>query len=85
MFDKLKSYFSVLNMWLLFAFSLFASGQVLAADTTTTAGSVDFSSLTSSVNFTSVVAVILTIGAAAVTVYLAMIGVRAVWRQIKSI
>lgn len=85
MFDKLKSYFSVLNMWFLFAFSLFSSGQVLAAGTTTTAGSVDFSTLSNSVNFTSVVAVILTIGAAAVTVYLAMTGVRAVWRQIKSI
>ncbi|EET4494562.1 hypothetical protein ABRR10_002015 [Escherichia coli] len=85
MFGKLKSHFSGLNMWLLSAFPLFASGQVLAADTTTTAGSVDFSPLTTSVNFTSVVAVILTIGAAAVTVYLAMIGVRAVWRQIKSI
>lgn len=78
MFDKLKSRFSDLKMGLLAASVLLASGQALAAGTTTTAGNVDFSSLTTSVNFTSVVAVILSIGAAAVTVYLAMIGVRAV-------
>ena len=84
MFDKFKSSCGSFKTKVLAVPVLFLSGQVLAAPTTTT-GSVDFTSLTSSVNFTSVVSVILTIGAAAVTVYLAMIGVRAVWRQIKSI
>lgn len=97
MFDKFKSFcfsFSEKVKGKIIGFKtkvlavpvLFASSQVFASTTaTTTTGSVDFTTLISSVNFTSVVSVILSIGAAAVTVYLAMIGVRAVWRQIKSI
>lgn len=85
MFYKFKSSCGSFKSKVLAVPVLFASGQVFAADMAKTTGSVDFSSLISSVNFTSVVAVILSIGAAAVTVYLAMIGVRAVWRQIKSI
>ncbi|MEB7123789.1 hypothetical protein NEM37_03355 [Escherichia coli] len=84
-FDKVKNKFSVFKAKVLAVPVLFASGQVFAAGTTTTTGSVDFTPLTTSINFTSVVAVILSIGSAAVVVYLAMIGVRAVWRQIKSI
>lgn len=84
-FDKVKNKFSDFKAKVLAVPVFFASGQVFAADTPKTTGSVDFSSLISSVNFTSVVAVILSIGAAAVTVYLAIIGVRVVWRQIKSV
>ncbi|HHY1757398.1 TPA: hypothetical protein ACV19K_002789 [Escherichia coli] len=84
-FEKVKNKFSDFKAKVLAVPVLFASGQVFAAGTATTTGSVDFTPLTTSVNFTSVVSVILSIGAAAVTVYLAVIGVRAVWRQIKSI
>ncbi|EAA1959936.1 hypothetical protein WCH81_000674 [Escherichia coli] len=85
MFYKFKSSCGSFKSKVLAVPVLFASGQVFAAGTTTTTGSVDFTPLTTSINFTSVVSVILSIGAAAVTVYLAVIGVRAVWRQIKSI
>ncbi|HAV8295220.1 TPA: hypothetical protein JLC23_002522 [Escherichia coli] len=84
-FEKAKNKCSDFKAKVLAVPVLFASGQVFAAGTTTTTGTVDFTPLTTSVNFTSVVAVILSIGAAAVTVYLAITGVRAVWRQIKSI
>ncbi|EEY8704852.1 hypothetical protein E9J80_004080 [Escherichia coli] len=84
MFYKFKSSCGSFKSKVLAVPVLFASGQVFAAGTTTTTGSVDFTPLTTSINFTSVVSVILSIGAA-VTVYLAVIGVRAVWRQIKSI
>ncbi|HBA8918590.1 TPA: hypothetical protein J1257_002826 [Escherichia coli] len=85
MFGKLKSSFFDFKMQVLAFLVFLLSGQVFAADPAATAGSVDFTSLTSSVSFTSVVAVILSIGAAAVVVYLAMAGVRAVWRQLKSV
>lgn len=49
------------------------------------AESVDFSSLTSSIDMSSVSAVILSIGAAGVTVYLTFVGVRKVWGALRSI
>ncbi|MCZ8601422.1 hypothetical protein OM342_23595, partial [Escherichia albertii] len=49
------------------------------------AGTVDFSSLTNSIDMSSVSAVILSIGVAGVTVYLTFAGVRKVWGAIRSI
>ncbi|HBA9837778.1 TPA: hypothetical protein J1487_004760 [Escherichia coli] len=58
-----------------------ASGSALAADSTTTA--IDFSSLQTAVNFTSVIGIILAVGAAAVGVYICYAGVSMVLKSIK--
>ncbi|EFA7264662.1 TPA: hypothetical protein J1492_004836 [Escherichia coli] len=65
---------------------ILASGSVFAATTgavgaTTTA--IDFSSLQTSINFTSVIGIILAVGSAAVGVYICYAGVSMVLKSIK--
>ncbi|HHL9086445.1 TPA: hypothetical protein ACQ71T_005065, partial [Escherichia coli] len=60
-----------------------ASGSALAADPTTTTTAIDFSSLQTAINFTSVIGIILAVGAAAVGVYICYAGVSMVLKSIK--
>lgn len=60
------------------------SGSALAATTpTTTTTAIDFSALQTSINFTSVIGIILAVGAAAVGVYICYAGVSMVLKSIK--
>ncbi len=63
----------------------FSAASALAASPSFAESTVDFSSLTNSVDMSSVSAVILSIGVAGVTVYLTFAGVRKVWGAIRSI
>ncbi|EHV72867.1 hypothetical protein ECDEC6D_1756 [Escherichia coli DEC6D] len=62
-----------------------ASGSALAAGPTTTptTTAIDFSSLQTAINFTSVIGIILAVGAAAVGVYICYAGVSMVLKSIK--
>ncbi|EFK6855025.1 TPA: hypothetical protein J1431_004485 [Escherichia coli] len=60
-----------------------ASGSALAAGATTTTTAIDFSSLQTAINFTSVIGIILAVGAAAVGVYICYAGVSMVLKSIK--
>ncbi|HHD8732626.1 TPA: hypothetical protein ACOXZ8_004364 [Escherichia coli] len=63
----------------------FSAASALAVSPSFAADTVDFSSLTNSLDMSSVSAVILSIGVAGVTVYLTLAGVRKVWGTIRSI
>lgn len=62
----------------------FSAASVLAVSPSF-ADTLDFSSLTNSIDMSSVSAVILSIGVAGVTVYLTLVGVRKVWGALRGL
>ncbi|HEL8025987.1 TPA: hypothetical protein UZ441_004831 [Escherichia coli] len=88
MFNRVKSFFSrgvtaVKEKFLAFSLpvlALGASGSALASSSSST---VDFSSLQTAIDFTSIIAIVLAVGAAAVGVYIAYTGVSMVLKSIK--
>ncbi|CAD6122388.1 hypothetical protein AOY57_17315 [Escherichia coli] len=83
MFAKLTNVFKGFNKKVVVL--PFSAASALAASPSFAASSVDFSSLTNSIDMSSVSAVILSIGVAGVTVYLTFVGVRKVWGALRSI
>lgn len=82
MFAKMTNFFKGVDKKV--AALSFSAASALAVSPSF-AGTVDFSSLTNSIDMSSVSAVILSIGVAGVTVYLTFAGVRKVWGAIRSI
>lgn len=82
MFAKMTNLFKGVNKKV--AALSFSAASALAVSPSF-AGTVDFSSLTNSIDMSSVSAVILSIGVAGVTVYLTFAGVRKVWGALRSI
>ena len=82
MFAKMTNLFKGVNKKV--AALSFSAASALAVSPSF-AGTVDFSSLTNSIDMSSVSAVILSIGIAGVTVYLTFAGVRKVWGALRSI
>ncbi len=88
MFNRVKSFFSrgitvAKEKFLAFSLpvlALGASGSALASSGSST---VDFSSLQTAIDFTSIIAIVLAVGAAAVGVYIAYTGVSMVLKSVK--